>query len=50
MATLKPAASNSATLAASRNLFASNFARQKAAFRFGMVAFAHPGWRCQKHP
>lgn len=34
----------------SRSTFRLNLASQNARFRFGVVARAHPSWRCQKQP
>ena len=45
-----PASSKAALLRISRSTLDSNFFAQKSPFVLGVVAYLHPGCRCQKQP
>ena len=48
--TRQPAARSAAMFVASLETFPSNLAAQNLTRVFGIVLFAQPVWRCQKHP
>ena len=48
--TCHPSASSAESFFASRSALCWSLSCQKPQFDAGIVAFLHPGWRCQKHP
>ena len=49
-ATLQPSRFSAATARWSRARFPASFAAQNSRLRFGIAAWGHPTWACQKHP